>query len=305
MFRQLKNNLVILFGISSAEARGVIIIYSIIAVILTGSFFVPRFFSDHYDAYLPDERKLDSLVKIIESDTLRNESSIKKTNAVHKHLFFSFDPNSIGKKELDSMGFPGFISERMIKYRNAGGRFQVRNDIKKIYGLNDDFYQKIKPYLLLPDEVSVNKNNRIADKAIKQNDPVPDQFDLNTVDSVVLINLKGIGPVLAGRIIKYRSLLGGYVSKDQLKEVFGIKDTVLLRLKAACYIEPEFKASQIKVNFAEWKDLARHPYIGKNNARLLLKYRDSRGPFHSIDDLGNVKNFNDSLISKLEYYIEF
>ena len=39
-------------------------------------------------------------------------------------------------------------------------------------------------------------------------------FELNTADSLDLVQLYNIGPVIARRILKYRSLLGGYVRKE-------------------------------------------------------------------------------------------
>ena len=37
------------------------------------------------------------------------------------------------------------------------------------------------------------------------------KMDLNTVDSIQLLGVKGVGPVFAHRIINYRNVLGGFV----------------------------------------------------------------------------------------------
>ncbi|MBN1108862.1 MAG: helix-hairpin-helix domain-containing protein, partial [Bacteroidales bacterium] len=49
-------------------------------------------------------------------------------------------------------------------------------------------------------------------------------IELNTCDSAMLEALPGLGPVLSARIIKYRKLLGGYVSAEQLREVYGLSE---------------------------------------------------------------------------------
>ena len=47
-------------------------------------------------------------------------------------------------------------------------------------------------------------------------------FELNSADSIDLVQLYNIGPTIARRILKYRSLLGGFFCKEQLLEVYGI-----------------------------------------------------------------------------------
>ncbi|MEM9858315.1 MAG: helix-hairpin-helix domain-containing protein, partial [Bacteroidota bacterium] len=47
------------------------------------------------------------------------------------------------------------------------------------------------------------------------------RFDINEADTTQLKQLKGIGSVFSRRILKYRKLLGGFVTSDQLSEVYG------------------------------------------------------------------------------------
>ncbi|NDF99641.1 MAG: helix-hairpin-helix domain-containing protein, partial [Chitinophagia bacterium] len=51
-------------------------------------------------------------------------------------------------------------------------------------------------------------------------------MSLNESDSVSLEKLPGIGPVLASRIIRYREKLGGFYHRSQLREVYGIDDSL-------------------------------------------------------------------------------
>lgn len=57
--------------------------------------------------------------------------------------------------------------------------------------------------------------------------PIP----INTADADTLMQLKGIGPVLAQRIIQYREAHGGFSSVDELKQVKGIGDKKLADIR--------------------------------------------------------------------------
>ena len=55
--------------------------------------------------------------------------------------------------------------------------------------------------------------------------------DLNTADVGALDGLPGVGPVLAQRILDWRTTHGRFSSVDELGEVSGIGDKVLAALR--------------------------------------------------------------------------
>jgi competence protein ComEA len=57
--------------------------------------------------------------------------------------------------------------------------------------------------------------------------PIP----LNRATAEDLGGLPGVGPTLAGRIIEYREVHGGFSSLDELKEVKGIKEKTFEKIK--------------------------------------------------------------------------
>lgn len=59
----------------------------------------------------------------------------------------------------------------------------------------------------------------------------PPAIDLNIADAAALEGLPGVGPVLAGRILEWRSLNGPFRSVDELGEVSGIGEATLSRLR--------------------------------------------------------------------------
>jgi competence protein ComEA len=55
--------------------------------------------------------------------------------------------------------------------------------------------------------------------------------DLNTADTAALEALPGVGPVIAGRIVQWRTSNGRFTSVDELAEIQGIGDRLLEGLR--------------------------------------------------------------------------
>ena len=58
-------------------------------------------------------------------------------------------------------------------------------------------------------------------------------IDLNTASKEDLLEISGIDPSLADRIIQFRDERGGIDSVDELREVGGISESTLEELRAA------------------------------------------------------------------------
>ncbi len=124
------------------------------------------------------------------------------------------------------------------------------------------------------------------------------RVNLNTEDSIQMIQ-KEIQPWLAKRIIKYRSLLGGYTKISQLKEVYGVKESTYNWLKKRCYIEDSFTPKKINVHNDTFKEILKHPYISYEDVKEIFKLRKNNGLSESnLEDL-----FGKDLYRKLVPYL--
>lgn len=130
----------------------------------------------------------------------------------------------------------------------------------------------------------------------------PQQVDPNLADSAKLVQLKGIGPVLSKRIMKYRDLLGGFYSAEQLKEVYGLSEETYNQITPYLRIT-KTSVRTINVNKADYRTLIRHPYIDKNVTKGILDLRKRQ----KIENLAWLKDsliLSDELFHKLSPYLK-
>lgn len=127
-------------------------------------------------------------------------------------------------------------------------------------------------------------------------------ISLNSSDSIAWEQLPGIGPVLAARIIKYREKLGGFHSTPQLKEVFGITDSVYEKIAPSIKTQDE-KLLKIDINKASLDELKKHPYLRWVIANAIVRYREANGRFQSTEDLKKIWSISPATILKIEPYL--
>ncbi len=129
-------------------------------------------------------------------------------------------------------------------------------------------------------------------------------IDINRADSATLLPLPGIGPVYAGRIVKYRNLLGGYVSLNQLTEVYGISPETLEMITDRIVMDTT-SIIKLDLNRATFRELLRHPYLEYEDVKDLVNYRDYKGTIQSILELRENYILPDSVLQKVEPYFNY
>ena len=81
-----------------------------------------------------------------------------------KQELFHFDPNNAPAKDLLMLGFSQNLATRITRYREKGGKFKTKSDLLKIYGVDSTFYQRLYPFISLPEREA---NKRKEDKEIR------------------------------------------------------------------------------------------------------------------------------------------
>ncbi len=307
MFNQLQKNIRKYFGISRTEANGLIVLILVSIILIISPLLYRHYEGGGYQNFEKDLALLDSLSDILWAS---NQGAVSDTSPVYSNLEL-FDPNDVSFLQMVRMGFDSILAKRVINYRNKGGIFHEPEDILKIYDFPETLYHRIDPFIRTPgSEKTLTGNSEPKSMVFRSGNLAQEELkkiklDLNKADSSQLILIRGIGPVFSSRIIKYRNLLGGYLSTAQLSEVYGLKDETLLHLKECVFIDSLFEPERIRVNFSEWEELVRHPYIHSALANRILKIRSVDGPYLDADDFALRLEIPDSLGINLMPYLEF
>ena len=210
-----------------------------------------------------------------------------------KHELFQFDPNKASDIDFRRLG----LSEKQIatirNYLAKGGSFRTKDDFFKIWGLSDR--QKI----ILADYIIIKEKTIIASEKVVSKEIV--LIELNTADSIALKQLPGIGDKLSKRIVKYRDILGGFYSLVQLQEVYGLSIQTIQGIESMVTIDTT-KIKKLDINFDGLRELSKHPYIQKNLADKIIKFRTSYGSIHELSILRENMILNIDEYNRLRPY---
>lgn len=214
---------------------------------------------------------------------------------------FVFDPNTASAEQLQQLGLRGKTAATLIKFRSRGFVFKEKKDLLKVYGISDKLFATLEPYILIKHE---NKPAAPAEQERStQQAPAkaPARTELNSADSMALLALNGIGPAFAKRILKYRAVLGGYTSVEQLREVYGFTEELFEKVKPVVEADAAL-VKKIHLNTDDFKTVNRHPYLSYELTRLIFNARRQA----ALDE-GRLKAVlnDDALYDKLLPYLAF
>ena len=288
-----------LVGFSRSQTNGFIIFLPLVLGLIFSEPLYRKWKASENQDFTSDVSKLDSLLAILESRReIMAESPLADTFRLVR-----FDPNTATPEILLGLGFREQLVKRIVNFRSKGGRFRIKKDLAKIYGLDSVQFARVEPYVNLPDAFTDHKPAYPRSKTSESKRLVHAATDINTADSSALKKVYGIGEKLAVRILKYRDALGGFISMDQLKEVYRLDSAVLKSLKRDFFVGPDFKPAKLNLNSAGRQDIATHPYLSSRAADAIVAYRFQHGEFRSIEDLRRIPAMDTTMLRKVLPYL--
>jgi len=302
------------FYFSKGQRIGIISLIVLILLVLLANYALPLFFPVTDKTETSFLAEVDAFKKsLVSRDSLRHEELQRKYNERFKnyktyptfkkdiYTLFPFDPNSIDSATLTRLGIKPYIAANILKYRNKGGVFRTKTDFGKVYGISPEKFKELEPFISI-NEITLTKVDSFVNtgKAFKQDIIV----DLNSADTTLLMQIKGIGRGYAKGIVRFRRETGGFASVEQLNEVYGMRPENFEKIRPFCTVNQDL-IQKITVNTASTARLNSHPYLSFYQAKAIYELRRNRGKLHNINDLKDLPEFSAESLAKIKPYLSF
>lgn len=295
------------FYYTKSERRAVYALCIGIALLLVAIWMVP----DTSKSLLAETPGVDSVaLKSFEKEVQsKSYSKREKKRFVAEEIPMSltaFDPNMADSIELSRLGLPVYVIRNILKYRQKGGRFKTPESFSRIYGLEPDLYERLKPYIRIaePKVAEAKKVDTIAVRKVVEKKafkyPEGTLVDVNGADTTELKKIPGIGSGIAKAIVSYRSRLGGFYALEQLAEIEYMTPTLMKWFKLE---EPVVRP--LKVNEAGLETLRSHPYLNFYQAKVIVEHRRKKGKLKSLSQLSLYEEFTEKDLERLSAYLKF
>ncbi|MBR3702821.1 MAG: helix-hairpin-helix domain-containing protein [Alistipes sp.] len=230
----------------------------------------------------------------------------------------------------------------IVRWRSYGKVYRLREDLALVSGVSDSLYAVLKPYIIIADSVAAKPKpqrwqreqsnlaenrsvtstvtaleNQVAQQGVLSKDKPADSIwqsrkngvreplvDINSADTAALIALRGIGSKSAAEIVKYRELLGGYHSVEQISELKTVTEQNYEKILQQIYCD-SCEIQKIDINFAAPKEIARHPYVSASALRKIIKQRQLKGGWSRIEEMVEDEILSEDEAKRLAPYLWF
>ena len=285
------------FKFTKQQRSGIFLLFGIIIILQLVYFFV-----DFYPTQEKDLGKQQWLALQTEVDSLKLHQSNDKP------VMYPFNPNFISDYKGYKLGMSVEEIDRLLAFRKQNKFVNSAKEFQNVTKVSDSLLNRMAPFFKFPDWVNHKKGNNgfvnFSNKSFSKKEKIT-VIDLNQATQEDLIKINGIGEVISLRILTQKEKLGGFVSMEQLKDVWGLSPEVILSLNKHFAITKLPNLDKIDINNASLKELSQFFYFKQDLARQIVKYRSMYGDFKNIEDLAKVNNFPVEKADFISLYLSF
>ena len=291
-----------LFYFSRGEKNGIIALLTILLILILAPY-VSSIFTKNKPVKNTEFEKevklfIQSLQQIEEPEynNRLNQYIVERYDSLN---LFHFNPNSTSKENYKKLGLTEKQIKTIFNYLSKGGKFKIKDDFRKIYGIRHQQFQILKPFILLPDKKYHNFEKQKF--AYDTKNIAPDSlfvFDPNKASNEELKKL-GLSEKQTSTIKNFLNKGGSFKSKEDFRKIYGISNEQYNRLEPYIFISEdkiqrelivENKYEIIELNTASKTQLTKIKGIGDYTAKAIIDYRTKIGGFVSVNQLKEIKS---------------
>jgi competence ComEA-like helix-hairpin-helix protein len=234
----------------------------------------------------------------IDAATSRYIDSVQQIQSQKKEPFLSlFNPNFISDYKGYLLGMSIMEIDRLHAFRNQNKFVRSAKEFQEITRVSDSLLTILAPYFKFPNFKKTKKENN---RVLKDESSF---IDLNVATEQELKRISGIGDILARRIINFRNSLGGFMTAEQLYDVYGLEEDVVGRALNYFKVIKKPLIKKININTASAEQISQLTYIKIDLANRIVTYRDRYGSFLSYTELTKIEDFPADKIDRIRLYL--
>jgi DNA uptake protein ComE-like DNA-binding protein len=285
------------FKFSREQRTGVFLLFTIIIALQLVYFFVD------FSAFSKDSPEKENWLSLqSQIDSLKQE----KLDYVPK--MYPFNPNFITDYKGYKLGMSVSEIDRLFAFRKQNKYVNSAKDFQSVTKVSDSLLNAISPYFKFPDWVNNKKEfaayKKYDNTAFAKKEKIA-IIDINQATQEDLIKIYGIGEAISIRILKFKESLGGFVSMEQMNDIWGLSPEVIENLNTHFKVSALPKLKKIDINNASIKELSEFPYFKYPISKNIVTFRSMNGDFKNSDDLTKIKGMSIEKANIIVLYLNF
>ncbi|TWI03349.1 DNA uptake protein ComE-like DNA-binding protein [Flavobacterium tiangeerense] len=224
---------------------------------------------------------------------------------------YAFNPNFISDYIGYKLGMSTQEIDRLLAFRKQNKFVNSPEEFQRVTQISDSLLETMSPLFKFPNWVEYKKgtspykeykNQEYQAFAKKEKVSV---LDINQADKEGLMKVYGIGDAISTRILKQKETLGGFVSMEQMDEIWGLSPEVLEKLNIHFKVGTLPNIKKVDINNASLKELSTFHYFRYALAKEIVTYRSMNGNIKNIEDLTKIKGFPVDKAKIIALYLDF
>ena len=233
----------------------------------------------------------------LDSDEVRDwlliRDSLVQKQAKARNKIAPFNPNFISPSKADRLGLSAAEYKRFQDYRQQGKWINSNEDFERITGVAKPWMQQFSNLFKFPDFINKEPKTKI-DKAKK--------ISFSQANVAQLTRIRGIGPVMAQRIIRMCDQWRGIGSEQELMMIYGITPSLKEELMMAFSFDQKL-ISQRNINELHPSDLSEIPGVDFSLAKEIWEFVRLRQGLNDLEELHLLEAIPPRLFEVIQLYL--